>query len=96
MKPVISSCKPFYLHNAICCSINMKSLQLSNSVELLVYFCKIWFPASSLCGGNDKDLMTPVWEMKVLMWVKSIHLFFWNHMASVKIKLLKMEPDFLH
>ena len=32
--------QPFHLHDAICCNINKKSLQLSNSVELLVYFCK--------------------------------------------------------
>ena len=56
--------QPFYFHNASSCNINMKSLQLSNSVELLVYFCKIWYPALSLCGRNDKDLTKPVWEIR--------------------------------
>ena len=55
----------FYLHNAICCNVNMKSLQLSDSVKLLVYFCKIWFLALSLCGRNDKDLTKPVREIEV-------------------------------
>ena len=82
--------QPFYLHNAICCNINMKSIQLSNSVELLIYFCKIWFPASGLRGRNDKDLTKPVWKIKVPIWVKSIHLFFWNHTACKHKKLSRV------